>query len=103
MPAQKTRPSVKPGKNTFSLSMPIEPAYPNIKVVGKFTLSGNTSNKMCFMLPLKIMPAQKTQPKIETPFDPRPNRKINRQNNEEKQKLPLTRDQTEKLIAKTTR
>lgn len=29
---------VKPGTNTFSLTMPIEPAYPNIKVVGKFTL-----------------------------------------------------------------
>jgi len=37
-PTDTPKQSVKPGTNTFSLTMPIEPAYPNIKVVGKFTL-----------------------------------------------------------------
>lgn len=30
--------SVIPGENTFKLTMPIEPAYPSMKVVGKFRL-----------------------------------------------------------------
>jgi|ERR1711953_37293 len=60
-PTNTPKQKVTPGKNTFTLSMPIEPAYPNIKVVGKFQLRGKSSEKMCFLLPLKIMPARETK------------------------------------------
>jgi len=57
-PTDTPRQKVEPGENTFKLTMPIEPSYPSMKVVGKFRLeSEQTDNKVCFMLPLKIMPA----------------------------------------------
>jgi len=59
-PTDTPKQQVIPGENTFKLTMPIEPAYPSMKVVGKFRLeSETTENKVCFLLPLKIMPEDK--------------------------------------------
>jgi len=59
-PTDTPKQKIIPGENTFKLTMPIEPAYPSMKVVGKFRLeSDQTDNKVCFMIPLKIMPNAK--------------------------------------------
>jgi Niemann-Pick C2 protein len=57
---------VNPGINKFTYSMPILDVYPNIKLIGKFQLVGK--NKMCILLPLKIMPKPESL-KVEGIFD----------------------------------